>query len=134
MRAGVFFDLSCAEDMCVSIDQPAFQMILSNLLRNAVDAMPEGGTIRVTVQLINGMAAIAVHDLGRGIPVADRPRIFKPFFSTKQAASSARGGTYGTGLGLWVCRSLAEKNGGTITFDSIEGKGTTFTLLLPVEQ
>jgi signal transduction histidine kinase len=97
--------------------------VLTNILFNAVDAMPDGGRILVRTYHHEGSVFISITDTGIGIPDDIQSRIFDPFFSTK--------GTLGTGLGLSVAYGIVGQHGGHITVDSALGKGTTFTLCFP---
>lgn len=97
--------------------------VFLNLVLNAVDATARGGRISLTVQQDDDMASVTVCDDGSGIPEGMWPRVFQPYFTTKQ---------HGTGLGLFVTRKLVADHGGTVTFTSLPGEGTTFTVRLPV--
>ncbi len=98
--------------------------LLMNLLFNAIDAMPAGGRITITTGTgADGRAQVLVHDEGVGIDPDLEGRLFQPFTTTK--------GTAGSGLGLSVCRSIAERHDGTLTLESAPGQGTTFILSLP---
>ncbi len=97
--------------------------VVINLLKNAFEAMPEGGTIKLRTFVQNGSAFIEVEDDGMGISEEDKPKIFVPNFSTKSS---------GTGLGLAISKKIIEEHKGTISFASIEGKGTTFIIKLPL--
>jgi signal transduction histidine kinase/ActR/RegA family two-component response regulator len=97
---------------------------LTNLLLNAVDAMPRGGTLTVRSRLVGAEVVIEVSDTGIGMPAEVRSRVFEPFFTTK--------GEAGTGLGLSLVHSIVERHHGEIHVASAEGQGTTFTLRLPV--
>ncbi|HEY3268338.1 MAG TPA: GAF domain-containing sensor histidine kinase [Armatimonadota bacterium] len=97
--------------------------VLTNLLFNAVDAMPDGGRVTVRTYEREGSVFVSVSDNGLGMPVDVQSRIFDPFFSTK--------GTLGTGLGLSVAYGIVGQHGGHITVDSTEGQGSTFTLCFP---
>jgi signal transduction histidine kinase len=105
------------------IDRRQILHLLVNLLRNAIDATPEGGEIRVGVHAHDGHLRIRVEDSGPGIPPDVRDRIFEPFFTTKAG---------GTGLGLSVCRSVADVHGGAIHVGSAEGGGARFDVELPL--
>jgi signal transduction histidine kinase/CheY-like chemotaxis protein len=97
--------------------------VFLNLVLNAVDAMPEGGTLSVSSRLANdGRVAISYSDTGHGIDPEHLGHIFEPFFSTKEE---------GTGLGLSVSYNVVQRHGGEITFQSKVGEGTTFTVWLP---
>ncbi|HEX5773763.1 MAG TPA: ATP-binding protein [Geomobilimonas sp.] len=97
---------------------------LLNIVKNALEAMPEGGRIEVRTGLHEGMAAITVADSGPGIPAEDIPLIFEPFFTRKGA---------GTGLGLSITQRIVEEHHGRISVQSSAGQGTSFTILLPLE-
>jgi signal transduction histidine kinase/ActR/RegA family two-component response regulator len=97
--------------------------LLINLVFNALDAMPDGGIIRLVTRMRDGMAEVVVIDSGTGMTDDVKARIFEPFFSTK--------GTKGTGLGLSVCATIAERHGATLGVESTPGSGTTFTLAFP---
>jgi signal transduction histidine kinase len=97
-----------------------------NLLLNALDVLPkEGGEVIVTTrEHADRVLDIIVYDNGPGIPEGKADEIFKPFFTTK--------GSAGTGLGLPMCRKIAEDLGGRITVDDTPGKGAAFTVSLPL--
>jgi len=102
---------------------PELREVLTNLIFNAVDAMPVGGTITVRTSAEEGQVRIAVSDTGFGMTEDEKARCLEPFFTTK--------GEAGTGLGLAVVYGIIQRHGGTIEIDSEKGKGTTFSLLLP---
>jgi signal transduction histidine kinase len=105
-------------------DPGQFEQVLINLMQNAIQAMPHGGTLRLNLSQAAGALAIAVEDTGVGIPPANLSRIFDPFFTTKKEGE-------GTGLGLSVSYGIVTRHGGKIGVESTVGKGTTFTILLP---
>jgi signal transduction histidine kinase len=99
------------------------EQVFINLVLNAVDAMPEGGTLHVeSWQGEDGRLAVAFSDTGHGIAPEDLKRVFEPFFSTRED---------GTGLGLTVSHNVVERHGGEIAVESALDKGTTFTVWLP---
>jgi signal transduction histidine kinase len=100
------------------------QQVVLNLLTNAMDATPPGGRVRVVTRARPREIELEVSDTGRGIPAAERQRIFEPFFSTKAAGR-------GTGLGLFVSAQIVREHRGRIELTSSEGRGTSFRLLLP---
>ena len=102
---------------------PELRESLTNLIFNAVDAMPSGGTITVSTRADGPNVRINVTDTGTGMTEAEASRCLEPFFSTK--------GDKGTGLGLAVVYGIVQRHGGTIEIASEEGTGTTFSLLLP---
>jgi PAS domain S-box-containing protein len=99
-----------------------FREVLINLVLNAVDAMPKGGTIRLATRSEGQGAILSVSDTGMGIPPELRRHIFEPFFTTKET---------GTGLGLSIVSGIISSHGGTIDVESETGRGTTFTIRLP---
>jgi PAS domain S-box-containing protein len=99
--------------------------VITNLVLNAIDAMPRGGTLRLRTRLGDYRhAVITVADTGMGMSEEVRKRVFDPFFTTK--------GEEGTGLGLSVSHSIVERHGGDLRVDSHPGEGTTFTITLPI--
>ncbi len=102
----------------ISADAGQAQQALLNVLLNAIQAMPEGGTLTVSA-IVNGNVAIRIRDTGAGIPEENLAKIFSPFFTTKHR---------GTGLGLAITRTIMEKHGGAIHVQTEAGRGTTFTL------
>jgi signal transduction histidine kinase len=99
------------------------EQVFINLVLNAVDAMPEGGTLHVASwQGEDGRLAVAFSDTGHGIAPEDLKRVFEPFFSTRED---------GTGLGLTVSHNVVERHGGEIAVESAVGRGATFTVWLP---
>jgi len=105
------------------LDPDRLTQALLNLYLNAVEATSEGGEIRVTVAAAaDGKTRIQVADTGRGIPEADLPQIFNPYFTTKAT---------GTGLGLAIVHKIVEGHGGMIEVESRLGRGTVFTVTLP---
>ena len=109
----------------VLCDANQLDQVLVNLVVNARDAMPKGGEIVVSTKVLEGHLVIAVGDSGVGIEPDVLHHIFEPFYTTKGPDS-------GTGLGLWICRSIASGCGGTLTATSTVGQGTTMTLRLPL--
>ena len=105
-----------------------FMQVILNILQNAEEAIPEGGgRITITTSATNGKAQIQIKDTGTGIPTRIMKNIFDPFFTTKPSVK-------GTGLGLSVTYGIIKKHGGEVLVDSQPGRGTTFTILLPVKQ
>jgi len=108
----------------VTVDKVQIQQTLVNIMMNAAQAMPDGGTITITTDMTVGSVAVRISDTGVGVSEDDMARIFEPFFTTKAKGE-------GTGLGLSLCKRFVELNGGTIRVESIPGQGTTFELLFP---
>jgi PAS domain S-box-containing protein len=128
--APVACDMAIAEDLWPMEGDPAqLGQVARNLILNAREAMPTGGRIVVRAENVprpTPTVRVTVADLGPGIPAEVLPKIFDPYFSTKE-----RGGTRGTGLGLTVCRAIVDQHGGTLTVDSTVGVGTTVRVDLP---
>ncbi len=108
------------------------QQVMLNLLINARQAMPRGGRLTIKLQhdAENDMIDLVIRDYGCGIPQDKLPRIFDSFYSTKDGPDAS--GKGGTGLGLSMCRDIIESHHGQIRVQSTIGKGTAFTLKLPV--
>ena len=108
------------------------EQILINLLINARQAMPRGGRLRLEVRenARTRMAEMSVSDTGVGIPPERLRLIFEPFYTTKEPDAEGHGGT---GLGLSVCRQIVEQYQGRIRVESLVGKGSTFTVKLPLK-
>ena len=105
------------------IDAEKIRQALLNLMKNACEALPEGGSITVDISRDAGEARLSVSDTGHGIPPQDLPLIFEPFFTRKGA---------GTGLGLSITRQIVEEHGGSISVESEPGQGTCFIIYLPL--
>lgn len=100
------------------------QQVFMNLILNANDAMPGGGTLKLTTGQVDGTVAMSFTDTGSGMPREVQERIFDPFFTTKEVGK-------GTGLGLYVSQRIIEQHQGRIQVESQQGKGSTFTVFLP---
>lgn len=107
-------------------DRLQIQQVLLNIINNAIDAIGKDGTISIISNLIAGEVRIVIQDDGSGIPEDMLSQIFEPFFTTKETGK-------GTGLGLSITYGLVKKLGGDITVRSNVGKGTAFTITLPVK-
>jgi hypothetical protein len=107
------------------MDPVMMKRVLTNLITNAVQAMPDGGKLTINVSKKEEAVYISVQDTGEGIPETVRPRLFTPLVTTKAK---------GQGFGLAVCKRLVEVHGGEITFESEVGKGSTFIVNIPVEK
>ena len=107
----------------VTIDRTLFARALTNVIENALHAMPGGGRLRILTQLRGASAVVEITDTGVGMDAESMAKIFQPYFSTKAT---------GTGLGLTIAKRNIELNGGTIDVTSERGVGTTVTLTLPI--
>ncbi len=134
----------CKEAATVHADPSQVNDIIMNLLMNAVEAMPEGGAIRISTRIVllddndcgklidlrpGNHLLMIVSDTGGGMDESTMSRIFDPFFSTKQ-----KGSTRGTGLGLSVVKGIVESCGGHITFESARNRGTYFQVYFPLAE
>jgi len=104
-------------------DPSGLREVFTNLIINAVDAMPEGGRISIKTEKQAENIMITISDTGKGMSRETKQRIFEPFFTTK--------GTRGSGLGLSICYGIITRHKGEIVIDSSEGNGSTFTITLP---
>lgn len=106
----------------ISVDPELLHRALSNLVLNALDAMPQGGSITINTSIREETVRIAVSDTGTGLTKEECERLFTPYYTTKQ---------HGTGLGLAIVQSVITDHGGTIGVESTPGQGTTFIIDLP---
>ncbi len=111
----------------VQADRDQLIQVLINLMVNSLHAMPDGGTLRLSLNRERGHVCLGVSDTGHGMPEETRSKVFEPFFTTKDFGK-------GTGLGLTVAKGIIEEHGGTITVESVVGKGSTFWIRLPVDR
>ncbi|MDO8960007.1 MAG: ATP-binding protein [Rhodocyclaceae bacterium] len=145
--ASIAITVQIPETLAASGDRQRLQQVLLNLVKNAADAMPDGGVLHITARLthaacvarpperlifgqcVNASAAveIEVRDNGCGMAAETLPRIFDPFFTTKDVGK-------GMGLGLFIVFEIVEEHGGCIAVESTIGHGTTFTIRLPLEK
>jgi signal transduction histidine kinase len=128
-----------SEQIVVNADRCLIEQVIVNLCKNAIQAMPHGGSVTVKCHLVpdgnrkiasfedksKTFAAIKVIDTGCGIPAENLLHIFEPFFTTKP-------GGHGTGLGLFISKYIIQNHGGQIHANSIPGMGTIFSVLLPL--
>ena len=110
-------------------DRAQLGLLLSNLIDNALRYTPAKGTVRVRLDAAEGRAVLQVADNGEGIPTSELPRIFERFYRVDKARTRQTGGT---GLGLAIVRHVAEAHGGAVRVGSELGRGSTFTVALPL--
>jgi two-component system sensor histidine kinase PilS (NtrC family) len=131
---GITLVNDCPPGLAIPADRGQMQQVFWNLMANAADAMPEGGAVEVSAALVNydhigitlgNVAKIEVRDHGVGMAGDDVNKVFEPFFTTKAG---------GSGLGLATVYRIIEAHGGSILVDSVASVGTTFTMLVPVEE
>jgi signal transduction histidine kinase len=109
----------------VPFDPKQVHQVLINLLKNAVEAMDQGGEITITTRVREDKVEISVSDTGTGLAPEAAENIFQPYFTTKEK---------GTGLGLAICQNIMTEHGGCIFADSPPGRGATFTIQLPLHE
>jgi len=110
-------------------DRAQLGLLLSNLLDNALRHTSAKGSVCVRLEASESRATLQVNDTGEGIPASELPRVFERFYRVDKARTRQTGGT---GLGLAIVRHVAEAHGGTVRVDSELGRGSTFTVSLPV--
>ena len=110
-------------------ESESLEQLFTNLIDNALKYSPSGSIVRVLAELSDSTVKIQVIDQGIGIPVKEQARIFERFYRVDRARSREKGGT---GLGLSIVKHITELHGGKVTVESIEGKGSTFTVTLPI--
>jgi signal transduction histidine kinase len=125
---GIEFDLRFSDELPpLNSNKNYLQQGFLNLLLNAKDAMANGGKMLISTEYSGGKISIRFSDTGVGIKKENLAKIFQPFFTTKEPGK-------GTGLGLSITRGIVSKLGGEIKVDSVEGRGTTFTISVPVRK
>jgi len=123
LRQSVLLRLEGLEELgTVAVHANTLFRALLNVVQNAVDAMPHGGTLTLAAQGTATHVQLHVRDTGSGIPAEQLAAIFEPLYTTKPG---------GTGLGLYIVREIVTAHGGQVSVESVEGQGTTFTLTLP---
>ena len=108
----------------LKVDPDKLERVFVNLVKNAIDAMPDGGSISIIGKEENNHMELSFSDTGMGIPDEFLPKLFTPLSTTK---------AQGMGFGLAICKRIIEAHGGTISFKTAMGKGTTFIVTLPIE-
>lgn len=129
-RVSINFEIINGPLPAVETDQEKLKRIIINLLSNSIKYTPADGQIRIAVQNNKNHLTISVSDTGIGIPKADQRKVFEKFFRSPSVIKLAPDGT---GLGLFIAKSLIEAMSGKISFKSQEGKGTTFSFTLPIK-
>jgi signal transduction histidine kinase len=112
------------EKSIVRIDESKLERVFINLVKNAIDAMPNGGALTIESKIVAGNSEISFADTGSGISDEILPKLFLPLITTK---------AQGMGFGLAICKRIIEAHGGTITVKTAKGKGTTFIIALPLK-
>jgi signal transduction histidine kinase len=109
----------------IPLDEGAMKRALLNLIKNAIEAMPDGGELRLKTRREGDCVQIVVSDTGVGIPEEIQGKIFEPYYTTRNT---------GSGLGLTVVYKVVREHGGDLHMDSKPGRGTTFTISIPLPQ
>jgi len=108
----------------INVDKEKMKRVFVNIIKNAIDAMPRGGTLKITSKALDSTMKIVFKDTGEGIKKDVLEKLWSPFFTTKAK---------GMGLGLPICKRIIEAHGGKISVESQLGKGTTFTVTFPIK-
>jgi nitrogen fixation/metabolism regulation signal transduction histidine kinase len=125
-RPQIAMELELADgELCIVADSDQLRRALGNLVLNAMDAMPDGGTLRVATTKLEEGVRISVADTGQGLTPEESERLFTPYYTTKH---------HGTGLGLAIVQSVVSDHQGKISVASEPGRGSTFTIELPFRQ
>lgn len=128
-RSGVQLDCSAQPGVVVVADPDRVEQVLTNLVDNALKFTPEGGHIRVRVEVRGAEAWVCVEDTGRGIPPDDLPHVFERFYRADRSRTRTSGGS---GLGLAIAKHLVEMQGGRIWAESTPGQGSVFSFAFPL--
>lgn len=126
---GVTVTLSAPPDIRFVADSALIRRLLQNLVFNGIDATAGGGVVTLSAGVDTDSVRFNVTDEGAGIPPAIMDRIFEPYFTTKDTGDNIRG----LGLGLAICRKICDLHGGDIKVSSTPGRGSTFTVVLPLD-
>jgi PAS domain S-box-containing protein len=113
-----------SDELRLNVDINKLQRVFTNLVKNGIDAMPNGGTLTLNCKKIDDCVEFSIADTGIGIDEDILPKIFTPLFTTK---------AQGMGFGLSICKRMVEAHGGIIAVETLKGKGSTFTVKLPIE-
>jgi two-component system NtrC family sensor kinase len=125
-------DIQIVEELALDLpiimaDESEMRQVFLNIILNGIQAIGEQGTIKIQTQWNDSQVRITINDSGCGIPKEELKRIFEPFFTRKPVGE-------GTGLGLFICHTIVKKHMGEISVKSQLGQGTTFEIILPVNQ
>lgn len=123
------FETEFTPDTLIHIDEDRIEQVLTNLIDNAIRHTADKGSVTVSILREQNFAKIQIRDTGQGIPPDDLPYVFERFYKADKARTRSKGGT---GLGLAITRNIVVAHKGTISVDSVERQGTTFTFYLPL--
>jgi len=124
-QAAIRIICDCQDNIVIDGNRDRLVQLLLNLVKNSLQAMPDGGTVRITAGIDDRQAIVKVNDSGHGINEEEMSRIFEPFFTTR-----ARG----TGLGMALCRKIVEEHDGKISVQSVVGEGTLVSIAFPIRK
>ena len=125
-RKGLLLELDVEPVPLVMVDEPQIERVVANLIGNAIKYTPKGGRITVSTAVEDNRVALVFRDTGRGIPADELPHLFEKYRRVREAKR-----TEGTGLGLFIAKTIVSAHGGDIRVESTPGEGSTFTILLP---
>lgn len=128
-HVNLLIETNFSDDTWISIDEDRIEQVLTNLVDNAIRHTPAEGSVTVSITNEQNYAKIQVRDTGQGIPQDDLPYVFERFYKADKARTRSKGGT---GLGLAITKNIVEAHNGTISVESVEQQGTTFTFYLPL--
>jgi two-component system phosphate regulon sensor histidine kinase PhoR len=130
--AAVNLEIRTLRPAIIEADEHRLAQIFVNLIDNALRYTPEGGSVTVSLDVQDGHAVIDVNDTGIGIPFKDLPYVFERFYVVDRSRTRANARSGGAGLGLSIVKQIAEAHGGSVAVNSRLGRGTTFTVRIPV--
>ncbi len=134
-RKGVALRLSVTGELPVlALDGTQMQRVAANLMRNALEHTPSGGSIDVSLDRVRDDVRLRVRDTGEGIPAADLERIWQRFYRGEPSRHKGTGDDGGSGLGLAIVKGIVEAHGGVVGVQSQPGRGATFTVALPMAE
>jgi two-component system phosphate regulon sensor histidine kinase PhoR len=128
---GISFRVSITDTLSVQADRGRLEQILYNLIDNAVKFNRPGGSVTVSAEETDGKVVVSIEDTGVGIPESDLPRVFERLYRVDKSRSRK---VEGTGLGLAIVKHLVQAHGGEVSVSSVLGRGSRFTLTLPLAQ
>jgi len=119
-------EIDCAGTIpAIQVDRDQMKQVFFNVIRNAFQAMPDGGSLRITLSLTDEFLSMAFRDTGKGIKPEDFARVFQPYHTSKPG---------GSGLGLMIVQRIIQEHGGHIELASKPDEGTCFTVFLPLAE
>jgi two-component system phosphate regulon sensor histidine kinase PhoR len=127
---GISLELLPVRPVRVEVDPDRLSQVFVNLIDNAIRHTPSGGRVRIELDARGSDAVVRVRDTGEGIPYRDVPRIFERFYVVDRSRKRESGG--GAGLGLAIVKGIVDAHGGAVSAESMLGRGTTFTIRLPI--